>query len=240
MHFVDVAARRALAGVSLLWIVECKLWSKRIPMEKVAALKAVVDSAGADRGLLMSERGFQSGAVRMVRQKNITLSSLADLRANASEEILGARFAAAEKRLVNLSLRVTRDLRPSALQFPRMLVALAGRLEPADVAEFAACPSATDLMEGLNEITSQISDLTSGYFEEFLTHPEQLELQWRPGTDDDVMEGVEAAIHTLRMRCTKEGWATGPHSRRQWTGRSKLAWSMQRLIKSGRAKSGDA
>src|SRR5262249_32681800 len=123
-HAVDVSARRTIAGISLLWVVECKLWNTRVPIEKVAALKGIVDSVGADRGLLMWESGFQSGAVLTARQKNITLSSLADLRANAADELLAARVRAAEERLMNLALLVNRDLRPLALQDGRRLPAL--------------------------------------------------------------------------------------------------------------------
>ena len=91
VHEVDVSARRTLAGVDLLWVVECKLWrTQSVTIEKVAALKAIVDWVGADRGLLMSEGGFQSGAIRMAMQKNITLSSMADLRESAAEELLAS------------------------------------------------------------------------------------------------------------------------------------------------------
>jgi hypothetical protein len=80
VHNVDVSARRTVGGIELLWVVECKHWNRRVPKERVAMLKAIVDGVGADRGLLMSEKpGFQSGAVQMAKQKNITLSSIADL-----------------------------------------------------------------------------------------------------------------------------------------------------------------
>ena len=61
VHAIDVAARRTVAGVELLWIVECKYWNKPVPIEKVVALRTLVLDLGADRGLLMSESGFQSG-----------------------------------------------------------------------------------------------------------------------------------------------------------------------------------
>ena len=69
VHAIDVAARRTVAGVDLLWIVECKLWKRRVPIEKVDALRSRVLNLGADRGLLMSESGFQSGAIRTAKQK---------------------------------------------------------------------------------------------------------------------------------------------------------------------------
>jgi hypothetical protein len=152
VHAIDVAARRTVAGVKLLWIVECKFWNRRVPMEKVAALKAIVDAVGADRGLAMSESGFQSGSIRMAVQKNITLSSLADLRANAADEILAARVAVAEKVLMDLSLRVNRDLRPFTMRTEHMLASLAAQLPPEVVEEFAARPEAVDYVEGIGEV----------------------------------------------------------------------------------------
>ena len=35
-HSVDVAARRTLAGISLLWVVECKLWNRRMGTRGIA------------------------------------------------------------------------------------------------------------------------------------------------------------------------------------------------------------
>lgn len=131
---------------------------------------------------------------------------------------------------MNLSLRVTRDLRPSALQFPRMLVALAGRLRPDDVAEFAARPCATDLMEGLSDVTSRISGLAPDYLEEFLTHPEQLPLQWRPGTDGDVMDGAEVAVHYLTQALYQGRLGHWPAFAPAADREVKLAWSMPQLI----------
>jgi hypothetical protein len=54
LHNVDVSARRTVGGIELLWVVECKRWNRRVPKERVAALKAIVDGVGADRVPLMS------------------------------------------------------------------------------------------------------------------------------------------------------------------------------------------
>jgi hypothetical protein len=62
----------------------------------------------------MSEKGFQSGAVRLAAAKNITLSSLDELRANAAEQLIAARVSAAELRLLALMRRITKDLRTFA------------------------------------------------------------------------------------------------------------------------------
>lgn len=98
-HKVDVAARRPVAGVEILWVVECKLWRNAVSKEKVAALVGIGEDLGADRCLLMSETGFQSGAVQMAAGRNITLTSLDDLRANATTDLMTARAHQAERRL---------------------------------------------------------------------------------------------------------------------------------------------
>jgi hypothetical protein len=101
-HAVDVSARRTIAGVCVLWVVECKLWRSRIGKEKVAALAAICEDLGADRGLLMSETGFQSGALQMAIGRSVTLTNLEDLRANASADLLAARQRQAELQLQEL------------------------------------------------------------------------------------------------------------------------------------------
>ncbi len=87
-HDVDVWVTLSRSGLQIQWIIECKLWKRRIGKEKVMALKAIVDDIGADRGVLLSEVGFQKGAASAARRANITLTSLADLRQKARGELL--------------------------------------------------------------------------------------------------------------------------------------------------------
>ena len=49
-------------------------------------LAEVVKDVGADRGVLLSESGFQSGAARAAKNTNIELTSLKDLRARVQVE----------------------------------------------------------------------------------------------------------------------------------------------------------
>ena len=49
------------------------------------ALTSIVQDIGADRGFLLSEVGFQSGAILAARSSNITLTSLEDLSASAEK-----------------------------------------------------------------------------------------------------------------------------------------------------------
>jgi hypothetical protein len=77
-HDVDVYATFLRSGILCTWIVECKLWKSRVPKEKVMALKAIVEDLGADRGIIISELGFQPGAQDAARGANITLVTSLD------------------------------------------------------------------------------------------------------------------------------------------------------------------
>lgn len=79
VHEIDVYAVGIFSGIEFKWAIECKAWKSNIPKEKVLALSAIVQDIGADRGFLMSEVGFQSGAIRSSQTSNITLSSIEDL-----------------------------------------------------------------------------------------------------------------------------------------------------------------
>lgn len=79
VHLVDVYASGSFNGIVFNWVIECKAWKNNIPKEKIMALSAIVQDVGADRGFLLSEVGFQSGAIRAARTSNITLTSLEDL-----------------------------------------------------------------------------------------------------------------------------------------------------------------
>ena len=72
-HAIDVYVSFPRHGIKCTWIVECKLWRSRVPKEKVLVLKSIVDDTGADRGIIISEEGFQSGAYDSARNTNITL-----------------------------------------------------------------------------------------------------------------------------------------------------------------------
>jgi Restriction endonuclease len=80
-------------------VVECKHWASSVTKEKVLALIAITQDIGADKGILLSEVGYQSGAVRMAKNTNILLTSLADLK----EEI---NSAFAETAIANLHWRI--------------------------------------------------------------------------------------------------------------------------------------
>src|SRR5258706_4199837 len=93
-HEIDVWVTGNIQGFDAKWIVECKDWSSNVPKEKVLALYAIIQDVGADRGFLLSETGFQAGAIPSASHTNITLTSLADLREQTRDYLTQARLSA--------------------------------------------------------------------------------------------------------------------------------------------------
>ena len=89
-HDIDVYVEGSYKGIQFKWVVECKAWGSNIPKEKVMALYTIVQDVGADRGFLLSEKGFQSGAIRASNNSNITLTSLQDMSENTNDYLLNS------------------------------------------------------------------------------------------------------------------------------------------------------
>lgn len=106
VHNVDVAVRSRRAGLEQLWLVECKLRRRRVEKSHVATLAEIVQDVGADRGILLSEVGFQAGAVRMAHKRNVTLTSLKELREDTAEELLMIRLGELRVRMARLRERL--------------------------------------------------------------------------------------------------------------------------------------
>ncbi len=110
---VDVIVRGSSAGIPFLWIVECKHWRSNVPKEKVQAFLTVVQNVGADRGYLLSEKGFQSGAVDVARHTNVHLGSVAALKADTAEWARGdlvRRWRERKNDLVRILMRMHREI----------------------------------------------------------------------------------------------------------------------------------
>ena len=101
-HDIDVTARTSIAGVRQLWVVECKLWKRPVPKERLLTFRGIVEDVGADRGILFSESGFQSGAKTAAQNTNISLTSFADFERNFSNDVAVARAKALDFRLASL------------------------------------------------------------------------------------------------------------------------------------------
>lgn len=91
-HDVDVLVTSRHAGVDFMWIVECKQWMTRVGKLHVMGLRTIVTEVGADRGILLAENGFQSGAAEVAVLTNVHLTSLSEFRVKASDDVFRMRI----------------------------------------------------------------------------------------------------------------------------------------------------
>ena len=101
-HVVDVWVVFTRFGMQTKWVVECKCWQTNVPKEKVLALKSLVEDVGADRGILVSQVGFQPGAVRAAEHTNVYLTGLEELMEQAQEDLSLSAIYAMETEIINL------------------------------------------------------------------------------------------------------------------------------------------
>lgn len=92
-HDVDVLVKSRQAGFEVTWIVECKHWRSRVNKLHVLGLREIVADTGADRGTLLAEFGFQSGAAEAAALTNVHLSSLSGARQETSAVVFGMRLS---------------------------------------------------------------------------------------------------------------------------------------------------
>jgi restriction system protein len=62
-HDIDVVVKSVHVGFEITWLVECKYWRTPVSKLHVLGLRQIVLEVGADRGILLSESGFQAGAI---------------------------------------------------------------------------------------------------------------------------------------------------------------------------------
>lgn len=75
-------------------------------------LSQIAADIGADRGFLLSESGFQSGAVLAAQNTNVTLTSLPDLRENTQAELTRIVLAQIAQRVYVLEKIAQRHFHP--------------------------------------------------------------------------------------------------------------------------------
>ena len=61
---IDVSFNYDVAGADLLFLVECKCYRHAVPVNDVEEFHSKIDDIGAHKGILVTTKGFQDGAVR--------------------------------------------------------------------------------------------------------------------------------------------------------------------------------
>lgn len=77
-YVIDVTARFSAMGANFLVLIECKHEQRKVERQAVQVLHAKMVSTGAQKGMLFSVAGFQSGAVEYATVHGIALIQMAD------------------------------------------------------------------------------------------------------------------------------------------------------------------
>jgi restriction system protein len=77
-YIIDVTARFHLAGMDFLILFECKRHKNPVKRSDVQVLLAKLQSAGAQKGVLVAATGFQSGALEFAKAHGIACVRLVD------------------------------------------------------------------------------------------------------------------------------------------------------------------
>ena len=180
-HDVDVVVKGSLAGLTVTWLVECKYWKSRIPKKEVFTLRTIVDDTGSDRGFIMAESGYQSGALAASCYTNVLLTSIEDLNETLAPEIgkvllhsILDRVTSCRKRYWQISKedRIEFGLRPDSMALGYRSTAVL------DVVEFFAREA---LLHGFP--VRYNSDIELCY--ESMRH-------WRSLPESDTVRGIQA------------------------------------------------
>ena len=91
-HDIDVVITSHYVGFDITWLVECKHWKSPVSKLHVLGLREIVAETGADRGILLCEAGFQSGAIEAARLTNVQVTSLENVRTTAGGDISAMRL----------------------------------------------------------------------------------------------------------------------------------------------------
>jgi hypothetical protein len=77
--FIDVSFEMDYSGFTVLFLVECKLYSRKVEVGDIEVFRTKIDDIGAHKGIVFSTIGFQSGAVQAAKAYGIGLARLSDM-----------------------------------------------------------------------------------------------------------------------------------------------------------------
>lgn len=78
IYQIDVLAEYTALGTKNTILIECKKYSNSVKKEVVNALQAKLQSLGAQKGIIISTSGFQTGAVQYAEKHGIALWQVFD------------------------------------------------------------------------------------------------------------------------------------------------------------------
>src|SRR5262245_40369946 len=77
---IDVHAIRTSSPIPTVVLCECKHWDKPIDQNAILSFRTICQDAGAHYGLIISKKGFQSGAETSRISTNVHLMSFSEFQ----------------------------------------------------------------------------------------------------------------------------------------------------------------
>lgn len=89
---VDVHAIKTSTPIPTTVLCECKHWNKRVPQNVIHAFRSVCSDSGAHFGLIISKKGFQSGAESSRTATNVHLMDFEEFQRTYFKEWKSGAF----------------------------------------------------------------------------------------------------------------------------------------------------
>lgn len=101
-HDIDIYVKTKFFGQNVIWIVEAKKWESKVNKLQVLGLRTIINDIGADRGFIISENGFQKGAIEAIKNTNITLNTFEEFKILTTEYLHSEQLKNYSNRIKNI------------------------------------------------------------------------------------------------------------------------------------------
>lgn len=77
---IDVKITQTTKLHTIVTIVECKRWKKKVTRQVIDVLAASVEDLNCNKGVIFTTKGYESGAIKYAQNKNIDIFLVRDIR----------------------------------------------------------------------------------------------------------------------------------------------------------------
>ncbi len=72
---IDLSIELTIQGMNMIIVIECKQHKRKIGSDVVRQFLSLIDDIKANKGLIVSEQGFQRGAIKLANHHSIALAT---------------------------------------------------------------------------------------------------------------------------------------------------------------------
>ena len=104
-HDIDIYVDFSFIGLKTIWLIEAKYWNQKVDKNTVSAFMHRVSETCADKGIIVSRKGFQTCAFEAVENSNILLRTFEELKKETEHYTLSNILCSYENRFNILEAR---------------------------------------------------------------------------------------------------------------------------------------